>query len=184
VVPAIASVLSADGVTVKAGDIPLDLWWVKALALTSAPSGKPAWKDVADGTLVGVIRVGATWNDIRGYVVKPGVYTLRYAQQPENGDHVGVSPYRDFLLMAPVALDTSADVVGYKTAVELSKKTVNRAHPSALSLDPPAATRAPLSAIANDAGLEGFAFSVATTASGQAAGDLTFGLILKGTIQN
>ena len=46
---------------------PLELWWVKAVPLEKAPSGKPSWADVADGTLVGVIRVGAAWSDIRGY---------------------------------------------------------------------------------------------------------------------
>jgi hypothetical protein len=184
VAPTVSAQLGTDGTTVKVGDVAIDLWWVKAVALDSEPVGKPAWKNVADGTLVGVVRVGATWNDIRGYVVKPGIYTLRFALQPENGDHLGVSPNREFLLMAPAALDTSADVVGYKSAVDLSKKTVNRAHPSALSLDPPTATRQPLSPVSNDIGLDGVVFAVPTAFQGKPAGDLTFGLILKGTIQN
>ena len=58
----------------KSGDVQLDLWWVKAIALTRAPEA-PAWGDVGDGTLVGAIRVGAQWSDVRGYVVRPGVYT-------------------------------------------------------------------------------------------------------------
>ena len=85
---------------------PLELWWVKAVSLEKAPaSGKPSWADVADGTLVGVIRVGAAWSDIRGYGMKAGVYTLRFALQPQNGDHLGVSPNREFLLVCPSALD-------------------------------------------------------------------------------
>ena len=73
---------------------PLEIWWVKAVPLEKAPaSGKPSWADVADGTLVGAIRVGAAWTDIRGHGMKPGVYTLRYGQQPQDGNHVGTSDF-------------------------------------------------------------------------------------------
>ena len=177
---AIAAALAPGSVTVKSGDVQLDLWWVKAIALTKAPEGAPAWGDVGDGTLVGAIRVGAQWSDVRGYVVRPGVYTLRYARQPANGDHLGVSPNREFLLMSPAAVDTTPDPVGYKGAVDLSKQTVRRAHPSALSLDPPAANAAPLSPVKTDLDLEGVVFSVPTSAGPS----LTFGLILRGVIQN
>jgi hypothetical protein len=177
---AMSAALASGSVTVKSGDAQLDLWWVKAIALTKAPEGAPAWGDVGDGTLVGAIRVGAQWSDVRGYVVRPGVYTLRYARQPANGDHLGVSPNREFLLMSPAAVDATPDPVGYKGAVELSKQTVRRAHPSALSLDPPAANAAPLSPVKTDLDLEGVVFSVPTSAGPS----LTFGLILRGVIQN
>lgn len=166
-------------VTVTVGGVVLDLWWVKTIALAKSPAAAPAWSDVADGTLVGAIRVSAPWSDIRGYMVKPGVYTLRYALQPANGDHLGVSPNREFLLMSPAAADTTPDAVGYKGAVDLSKQTVHRAHPSALSLDPPAATGAPLTPVTTDLGLQGVVFAVPAT-----SGILTFGIILHGVIQN
>jgi hypothetical protein len=177
---AISATLAPGSFTVKSGETQLDLWWVKAVALGKAPDAAPAWTDVSDGTLVGAIRLSAPWSDIRGYVVRPGVYTLRYARQPANGDHLGVSPNREFLLLSPAAADSAPDPVGYKGAVDLSKQTVRRAHPSALSLDPPAATSAPLSPVTNDLGLEGIVFSVPTSV-GQ---PLTFGVILRGVIQN
>jgi hypothetical protein len=179
--PAIAATLAPGSVAVKVGDLAIDLWWVKAIALAKPPSGaSPSWAGVGDGTLVGAIRVGASWTDIRGYVVKPGVYTLRYALQPANGDHLGVSPNREFVLMSPAAVDTSPDPVGYKDVVALSKQTVRRAHPSALSLDPPVAMDPPLTPVKTDLGLEGMVFSVPTSNGGA----LSFGLILKGVIQN
>jgi hypothetical protein len=177
---AIAGTLGPGSVTVKSGEVQLDLWWVKAIALAKPPEAAPAWADVGDGTLVGAIRVGAPWSDIRGYVVRPGVYTLRYARQPANGDHLGVSPNREFLLLSPAAADTTPDPVGYKGAVDLSKQTVRRAHPSALSIDPTATTAAPLSPVKTDLGLEGLVFAVPTSAGPP----LTFGLILSGVIQN
>jgi hypothetical protein len=177
---AMSALLAPGSVTVKSGDVQLDLWWVKAIAVPKASDPGPVWTDVGDGTFVGAIRVSAPWSDIRGYVVRPGVYTLRYARQPANGDHLGVSPNREFLLLSPAAADVAPDPVGYKGAVDLSKQTVRRAHPSALSLDPPSSIAAPLSAVTNDLGLEGIVFAVPTTAGPS----LTFGLILRGTIQN
>ena len=32
---------------------------------------------MSEGTLVGVLTVGGTWHDIRGYVLKPGAYTAK-----------------------------------------------------------------------------------------------------------
>jgi hypothetical protein len=183
IAPAIATLLSPDAITVTVGEVPITLWWVKALPLETAPSGSPKWSDVSEGTLAGVISVGGTWHDIRGFVLKPGVYTLRFAMQPQDGDHLGVSPNREFLLLAPAAADTSPGVSGEKAAIDLSKKAVNRAHPSALSLDPPVATRPAMSPVSNDIGLDGIVFAVPASFQGKASGELSFGLILRGSIQ-
>ncbi len=183
IAPAIAPLLSPDAIKVDVGDVPLQMWWVKALPLETSPSGAPKWSDVSEGTLVGVISVGGAWHDIRGYVLKPGAYTLRFAMQPQNGDHLGVSPNREFLLILPAAVDTSPGVTGAKAAVDLSKKAVNRAHPSALSLDPPVATRPAMSPVSNDIGLDGIVFAVPTSFQNMPVGELSFGLILRGTIQ-
>lgn len=183
VAPAIATLLAPDALKVDVGDVPIQLWWVKTLPLETSPSGTPKWSDVSEGTLVGVASVGGAWHDIRGYVLKSGTYTLRFVMQPQNGDHLGVSPNREFLLLAPAAVDTAPGVTGAKGAVDLSKKAVNRAHPSALSLDPPVATRPALSPVSNDIGLDGLVFTVPTSFENKPTGELSFGLILRGTIQ-
>ena len=59
------------------------------------------------------MRVSGTFKEIRGKVVKPGVYTLRYGQQPQNGDHLGISPFREFLLISPAAIDKDPKVLGF-----------------------------------------------------------------------
>ena len=56
-----------------------------------------------------------------GAVIKPGVYTLRYGVQPDNGDHLGVSPHRQFLLISPAADDRNPAPQGHDGTVELSK---------------------------------------------------------------
>jgi len=60
---------------------------------------------VPEGTLVGAVKLGADVRDIRGHLMKAGVYTLRYGIQPKNEDHLGVSPFRSFLLVSPAAVD-------------------------------------------------------------------------------
>ncbi|MBK5295794.1 MAG: hypothetical protein JJE40_01475 [Vicinamibacteria bacterium] len=170
--------LSTDVVTVTAGTTKLEFWWVKSLPLRDGASGAPSWSDVPDGSLVGALRLGATWTDIRGYTVRPGVYTLRFALQPQNGDHVGISPNREFLLPAPAADDMTLEPVGYDGAVALASKSSRRAHPASISIDPPGSTARPLSAATNDLGHQIVIVSVPTSAGTP----LTFGLVVEGTI--
>ncbi|PYR72973.1 MAG: hypothetical protein DMF86_21855, partial [Acidobacteria bacterium] len=87
--PAVAQALAPGGVRAALVDNSLTFWWVKALALTGSGSSA-VWADVAEGTLVGAVKIDRDIRDIRGKNVKAGVYTLRYGIQPANGDHLGV----------------------------------------------------------------------------------------------
>lgn len=160
------------------GEATVEIWLVNGVAAT-APG--PGWSNVESGTLVGALRVTGTFKEIRGKVVKPGVYTLRYGQQPQNGDHLGISPFREFLLLSPAAVDRDPKVLGFDGAVAVSKQTVGTAHPSSLSLDPPEdAPGAVGSAYKNESGHDGVVFEVKQ--SGKGAGSIKFGLILLGLI--
>lgn len=175
-----AAALSTDVVTVTTGTTKLEFWWVKSLSLRAGGAGAPSWADVPDGSLVGALRLGANWTDIRGYTIRPGVYTLRFALQPQNGDHMGISPHREFLLPAPAADDLATEAVGYEGAVALAKKASRRAHPASISIDPPSSSSRPLSAGTTEMGSKLVVVSVPTSA-GQ---PLTFGLIVDGAIDN
>ena len=109
--PAIASLLQATGVKAGVGDATLDIWWVQSIGSDGG------WSGVESGTLVGAIRVTGAFKEIRGKAVAPGVYTLRYGQQPQNGDHLGISPYRDFLLLSPASVDKDPKVLGFDGVV-------------------------------------------------------------------
>jgi hypothetical protein len=175
--PAIGALLAPSGVRVAAPGSSLDFWWVKALSVQG--SGTPSWQHVEEGTLVGAVRVSAPYRDIRGRPIKPGVYTLRYGIQPANGDHLGVSPFREFLLLSPAAEDKDPKPAGHDGTVDLSKLTIGGSHPAVWSLDPPVASdAAPNSAKTNDAGHEAIIFEVPTAAGSP----LRFGLILVGKI--
>jgi hypothetical protein len=180
VAPAVAASLGGDVVTVTAGSTKLEFWWVKALALRESASSTPSWADVPDGAMAGVLRLSAAWTEIRGYTIRPGVYTLRFALQPQNGDHMGISPHREFLLPGLAAEDTAVSPVGYDGAVALAKKASRRAHPASISIDPPVATAAPLSTTTTDLGHQVVVMSVPTSAGTP----LTFGLVVEGTIEH
>ena len=151
-------------------DATLEIWLVGTLE----SSGSSGWSTVESGTLAGAMRVTGSFKEIRGKVVKPGVYTLRYGQQPQNGDHLGISPFREFLLLIPAAIDQDPKVLGFDGVVALSKDVIGTAHPASLSLDPPEdAPGAALSTYKNESGHEGVVFQV---------GSLKFGLIVSGLI--
>jgi hypothetical protein len=169
----VKALLAPGGVTATVGDVAVQFWWVKSLEAKTA-----AWSGVAEGTLVGAMQLPAVFKDIRGRNIKPGVYLLRFAVQPANGDHLGVSPYREFLLATPAAEDTDPAPLGHDPAVELAAKTINISHPAVFSIDPPAATQAPLTVLETADGHTAVVFEVPT-----AQGALTFGLILIGHIE-
>jgi hypothetical protein len=180
----IRALLQTDATVVMRGATQLEFWWVKNIPLDTAPAAHPSWSNVPDGALVGAVRLGNAMSDIRGGPMKPGVYTLRFALQPQNGDHMGVSPYREFLLVAPAADDQSPDAAGFNGAVALAKKTLGKSHPAALGLDPPTTDQPPRAVVTNDEGHKGIVFSVPVTLQGKPAGSLTFGVTIIGQYEH
>ena len=155
---------------IAVGAATLDVWLVDTLEST----GGAGWSGVESGTLVGAMRVAGDFKEIRGKAVKPGVYTLRYGLQPQNGDHLGISTFREFLLLSPAAIDKDPKVLGFDGVVALSKEVIGTAHPASLSLDPPEdAPGAVLSAYKNEHGHEGVVLQI---------GALKFGVIVSGLI--
>jgi hypothetical protein len=179
----IAGKLAPDGVRVLVnGATPLDFWWVAALPLKSG-SAAPSWSGVEEGSLVGVVSLPSEFRDIRGRVIKTGVYTLRYGIQPANGDHLGVSPFREFLLLSPAATDTDPAPRGHDGTIELSKLSVGGSHPGVWSIDPPVATEAVLQSHQTELGHDAVIVEVPVTRDGKPAGTLKFGVVLIGKIE-
>jgi hypothetical protein len=110
--------------------------WLRSTMPTGPNNGESSvtLPTIPKGALLGLLRFDAKGADRRGQTIAPGVYTLRYGDFPINGNHQGVAPQRDFLLLAPAALDKSTDAVGdFDTLVELSRKASGAPHPAVLS---------------------------------------------------
>ncbi len=175
----VSAALAAGGVRAVVNGVTLDFWWVRSLDAGATP----AWAAVEEGALVGAVRLDADFRDIRGRIIKAGVYTLRYGVQPDNGDHLGTSPFRDFLLLIPAALDTSVPPVGHDGAVDLSKHTIGGSHPAVWSIDPPETGEAMLATHKTELGHSSIVVEVPCAQAGKPATPLRFGIVLIGRIE-
>jgi hypothetical protein len=139
--PEIAASLDPHGSRIESGEGTVcDVWLLKQLAIKGGfkPSQNVKYP-FQPGQLIGVLRVGdkVEFTDFRGQPVKPGVYTLRYGQQPQDGNHLGTSEVSDFLLAIPVATDTDPKPLGPIDKLQkASAKAVGTNHPAIFSLLP------------------------------------------------
>ena len=140
----VAAALNVKGQQIEAGGAAIgSVWLVKQLDAKADFKPTLAVKyPLAPGQLVGVIEIvkKSEFTDFRGQDVAAGVYTLRYGQQPVDGNHVGTSDLADFLLAIPAKLDTDPALLKMSEAMhKLSAKTAGSNHPAIFSLLPPKA---------------------------------------------
>ena len=136
----IKGALEPKGYRVSTKDGALCDIWLRSGVPSQAKSDVSAalYTEIADSALVGVIVIPKQTKDYRGQQLKPGAYTMRYAIHPIDGNHMGISPNRDFLLLTPVSVDV--DPNARFTFVELTKmstKTNGTNHAAPLSLVSP-----------------------------------------------
>lgn len=136
----IQAALSQTGIRVTGPSGPVcDLWLGKVVpGKANAPQTLGVvFPQLAQGTLIGAIRLPNSTKDYRKQLIKAGVYTLRYALVPENGNHMGVAPQRDFVLASPAAADQDAATFTLDQTLALSRKATGSNHPSVWSLASP-----------------------------------------------
>lgn len=163
----IAGVLRKSGDAVSVEGKPwCTIWWREEVELKDG--FKPTLNvkyPFTTGDLLGVIEVQTKIaTDFRGQEVKPGVYTLRYAQQPVDGNHVGTSELYDFLLAVPVKHDV--DPARWKIADELNRQSATTAgsnHPAIFSMLP--AEKVAAARVEHDAGKDLWILTSAVTAT-------------------
>lgn len=140
VAPAVREALAAEAFQVLSdGKTLAEFWFRREVPAQEgqSPGLGVSFGQLEESTFVGVARFPAGWADYKGKPVPPGTYTLRYEVQPADGSHIGVSLYRDFLLLIPAAADADPQAVyGYHDLVALSKKASGTPHPAVLSLFP------------------------------------------------
>ncbi|HUX10863.1 MAG TPA: hypothetical protein VMW51_09480 [Terriglobia bacterium] len=137
---AIQSTLQPQGESLLdgSGKVLSEVWLSKDLTAAASPdtSANVLYGKIAQGSVVGVIHFPDATKDYRGQGVKAGYYTLRYELVPEDGNHMGVSQYRDFLLLVPVAKDTDlTKALSFADAVKLSRDSTDTGHPGVMLLD-------------------------------------------------
>jgi hypothetical protein len=139
-----------------------------------------AYPQLGESTLIGVIHFPQAAADFRGHRIPPGFYTLRYEIMPDDGNHLGAAPNRDFLVVIPAAADTDPTAsFKFQELVAMSAQTSGTKHPSPLSLVE--TNSVPSSPTVSKDDQDHWIFS--TTTKLNSGEDLPFALVVKGTAQ-
>ena len=157
------------------GSIACDLWLRKDVPVQPKKDAADVlYPELAESTFVGVISFPSPATDYRGQAIKAGTYALRYELMPEDGNHLGAAPNRDFLLLIPAAADPDPSATfKFDELVNLSRKASLTRHPAPMSLVQPGEN-----AVSKDEEEHWIFSTVLKLASGK---DLPFALVVKGT---
>ncbi len=175
---AVWQVLDPNGYRVVLEDGPLcEIWFRKGVPASTTKSGQDAlFPQLAPSTLVGAVNFLKSSTDYKGDPIKPGFYTLRYELLPADGNHLGVAPNPDFLLILPADSDSDPNATfKFQEMVGLSRKATGSSHPGPLSLVQADKSQPGVSKDDQDHSI--FSFNL-TLSSGE---QLPVGLVVKGT---
>jgi hypothetical protein len=121
-----------------------EVWWRKGVPLekTSASSDDIVYGNLKVGTLLGVLRFPPEASDrfredFRDQKLRPGFYTMRYAQIPTDRAHKDANRYRDAVILSRVSVDTEyTKVLSVDEMLKQSRLASRTPHPAVLSLVP------------------------------------------------
>ncbi len=177
---AVRAVLDSKGyrATLADGTVACEIWLRKNVPAhpgTGDTTGA-VYPQLAESELVGVISFPAATTDYKGQAIPSGWYTLRYELLPNNGDHLGVAPDPDFLLLIPAAADTDPTAeYKFDPLVELSRQATGTKHPGPLNM---AQANGTTPAVSKD-DENHWVFSAGLMMS--SGNTIPFGLVVKGT---
>src|SRR5262249_30174596 len=116
------------------------LWFRKEVTANKATADQVknglSYRELDETTLLGAIQYPSEFTDYRKQKIKAGVYTLRLAFQPMDGDHMVVSAHQEFCLLVSAKLDGKPGEMDPKGLQELSTKSIGTSHPGVLMLFP------------------------------------------------
>lgn len=140
VAPEVASALGSKAYRIsdEGGEPLAEIWLRKAIPASEKPGeaqGAIQFPFLAEGELLGVARLlSDNVGDYRDQVIDDGVYTIRYGLLPVNGDHLGVSPFRDYVLLLLAESDKSVEALSRKTMEKESMEAAGTSHPASFSM--------------------------------------------------
>lgn len=129
----------------SAGSPFIKLWLRKDVPASTRPAGPKGaiqFPFLAEGELLGVLEFSAEGRDNRDQPITKGAYIVRYGLQPVNGDHLGVSPFRDYALLLPASKDKDLKPLPRKALEAESAEAAGSSHPAVFLLQAPAASAA------------------------------------------
>ena len=133
----IAAALGSEGIRVIKGEkrTVCEIWTTKRWnTLGEFQSTSERLYPFEPGQLIGALRFRRRGSDFRDQDISRGVYTLRYALQPIDGNHEGTSPTRDFLVLVRASDDQTVDAMPVEQLMEASAAAAGSSHPAMLCL--------------------------------------------------
>jgi hypothetical protein len=132
----VAAAIGASGFKVMDGDsVVCEIWPARQWEVVEGftPTAEVLYP-LKPGSLVGALRFPRKSTDFRNQDVKRGLYTLRYANQPVDGNHVGTFDTRDFFVMVPAADDSSPEPIADDALFPASAESAGSSHPAIMPL--------------------------------------------------
>lgn len=119
-----------------------EIWLRKQLpASKKAEGGESALTAIEPITLIGAIHLHEERYDFRDDPVDPGVYTMRMAIQPQDGNHLGTAPNDYFAILLRADLDQELDAFpDHDEMVEIASEDTIAEHPPIFNLQPTEST--------------------------------------------
>ncbi len=116
----------------------ISFWMVERLRLAGPPTDVNApYGQISDGTLLGIVRIHEERRDFRNDSLPAGVYSLRFAEQPYDRDHMGIALYPYFALFADIRNEECPDVITEpEDLFTLASKDMDPPHPRSWNLKP------------------------------------------------
>ena len=118
------------------GSVLCEVWLHKSLPVGRVAAARGAsYPELSEAEQLGVISFPNGGKDFRGQAIKPGFYTMRYELLPEDGNHMGVAPTRDFVLLVRASDDPDPNTqLDTAQLVKLSAQAAGTNHPAAFVL--------------------------------------------------
>jgi len=108
-----------------------EVWFGKEIPTIKNEVPGASFGQIPEGAFIGVIHFPSDISDFRGQGVKAGFYTLRFGLILQDGNHLGVSPARDFFLLCPTGEDKDpATQLKTEDLVKLSRNASGTGHPT------------------------------------------------------
>ncbi len=140
----IRATLSPKSIQLLDGDKPiLQIWFRQELALKAKPSSPASSvENLAEASLVAALSVeGSGLKDYKDNDIPKGVFTARFAMQPQDGDHLGTAEFNTFLVLVAAENDKTLDTfTKFTPLVKASGKLTSSGHPVVISLRPISST--------------------------------------------
>jgi hypothetical protein len=147
----VRALLQSKAIQLLDGDKPVfQIWLRQEVPLKSKPQSPAAGpSSLSEFGVVGAISIqGGGFKDYKDNDIPSGVFTARFAQQPQDGDHLGSAEFNTFVVLIGADSDKAPDAfTKFTPMVKASGKLTPSGHPLVLSLRPASGKGEPFSLV-------------------------------------